>query len=691
MKRRTCYVLVAALLCAGPVSATPPANDGTWVHWEFAGWYGGGAYPNIAFDPHVRGRIYLTSDVAGIWRSDDRGETWNFITDGLGNFNVAWIEPAPSAPGVLYAGTKKGVFRSSDSGGFWRPCGEATVPLSFVRPQNYRSAAISSLNSEELAVGTADGHVLLSSDGCRTWRSLGQPQKSPITYAGWSSDPAALFVAGADGLSSYSLSTNAWTAYPDGPIRITDVQVTPSGRVYAAADGELAVAPGMQGPWTIRKVSKKLFRISVLELPRAAHVWGAWNQEWQGGLLVSRNGGMKWKKASVRLKPAAELNPTRQWTGLNGRTNALKRDPFDTQVMFRTDFWGIWRSDDGGRTWNEKIRGAPNTVYSDIVVTDTHIYVAAMDAGVLRSSDGGRTYEPVFPQRGYDARVNGHAWRVLDLKNGKLVATSSPWNDDANQAVVLDEKEKSPRFVRTGLPENRPVKNTMWEAGFPRALASDAAGPSTLYMGIDGDDGGGLFVSQDGGISWKRSAGQPGSRRIYNALAADPSQPGRLYWGAFGEEDGGVYVSADGGLTWQWTLQEMRKVFDIAVDPGGRVYAAGEMGHASLYVSEDRGQSWKLLKSFPEAGTCEALALDSRHPDRIALSTMRWDGIAGDALYLSEDRGLTWTRINGDLPHGRGAAAMVFDASGYLYMASQGGGIYRTQVPEPGGVTVGTR
>ena len=43
-------------------------------HWEFAGWYGG-CYPDLEPDPSTPGRLYLSSDVAGIWRSDDRGDT----------------------------------------------------------------------------------------------------------------------------------------------------------------------------------------------------------------------------------------------------------------------------------------------------------------------------------------------------------------------------------------------------------------------------------------------------------------------------------------------------------------------------------------------------------------------------------------------------------------------------------------
>ncbi len=45
--------------------------DAAEIHWQFSGWEGGGCYPNVEFDPNVRNRVYLTSDVAGLWRSND--------------------------------------------------------------------------------------------------------------------------------------------------------------------------------------------------------------------------------------------------------------------------------------------------------------------------------------------------------------------------------------------------------------------------------------------------------------------------------------------------------------------------------------------------------------------------------------------------------------------------------------------
>ena len=56
--------------------------------WKFAGWYGGGCYPNVEFDPNIKDRDYLVSDVAGLWRSDDSAAHWrkvdSFPFGGLG-------------------------------------------------------------------------------------------------------------------------------------------------------------------------------------------------------------------------------------------------------------------------------------------------------------------------------------------------------------------------------------------------------------------------------------------------------------------------------------------------------------------------------------------------------------------------------------------------------------------------------
>jgi photosystem II stability/assembly factor-like uncharacterized protein len=324
------------------------------------------------------------------------------------------------------------------------------------------------------------------------------------------------------------------------------------------------------------------------------------------------------------------------------------------------------------------------------MAADGQLYVATMDNGLLASQDAGRSYRPAFPDRGYNARVNGHVWRVIPVGDA-VIATSSPWGEPVNQVIISRDRGKTFNIIRQGLPPKRPTVNTMWGQGYPRALAADPRNVSRIYLGIDGDDGGGLFFSHDGGETWQRSPGQPGSLRIYNGLAVDPTDSKRIAWGACGKE-GGVYLSRDAGLTWDHVLRELSWVFDLAIARDGALYAAGDQGGPVLYVSRDHGTHWKLLKRFQGQGACEAITLDPDHPERMAVSAVQWSSQAGGKIYLTDDSGMTWADISGDVPDGTGAAAMLFSPDGVLYMSRYAGSVYKTRVGDdmtPGGTSQG--
>jgi photosystem II stability/assembly factor-like uncharacterized protein len=297
-----------------------------------------------------------------------------------------------------------------------------------------------------------------------------------------------------------------------------------------------------------------------------------------------------------------------------------------------------------------------------------------MDCGLLRSADGGKSYESLFPAKGYSDDVNGHVWRVL-VSEGKIIATSSPWGKDVDQ-VILSDDGKNFRIIRDGLPAKKPSQNTMWERGYARAIAADPKDPREIYLGIDGDDGGGLFISEDGGEHWKISKGQPASRRIYNALAVDPTDPKRIFWGAYGR-NGGIYLSEDKGLTWKLVFSRVRRIFDIAAAQDGNIYAAGDAPGPAVYVSRDHGKNWSLLKKISGDGTAEALC---PLPDgRLAFSTVFWNGKAGARIYLGKND--TWQDITGDLPYGDGASSMAFDPKNkILFMARYAGSVYKLKI-----------
>lgn len=664
----------------------PPKVFAADLSWEFAGWHGGGCFPNLAFDPHHKGRVYLASDVAGIYRSDDYGEKWYFVTKGLGNLMVAHVTVAPSDPNVLYAATKGGVFVSLDAAATWTAADQARGALVFERPANYRAIAVDPLDAKKLCAGTAKGAVFCSEDRGAHWKELEGlknflTQKKPVTAVTFDGQ-GKLYVSSAEGLFRCVLDGAVCERF-SGPQAVTDFVLSSKtkGVIYAAGEEHLWMSADDGASWQkSQPVAKgKTYRIALDESGDNTIIRTAWKDGWKGGVVSSRDMGQSWGQGNGVMNGDAVANPTRAWADNNTRLTGLFIDPFDPQKMFRTDGWAVWRSDDGGQTWNEKIKGAPNVVVTDLAfLPDGALAAASMDNGLLLSSDRGDRYSLLFPLK-YDDYQSGHVWRVVSSE-GTLIATSSPWNKKINQVIVSDDGGRTFDVVRAGLPETRPKKNTMWGEGYPRALAVDPKDPDSIYLGIDGDDGGGLFVSRDRGKTWARSVGQPGSLRIYRGLKVDPTDPKRIVWGASGK-NGGVYISEDGALSFVYSLKEMQWVFDLDIAPDGTIYAAGDSDGAKLYKSSSHGRGWKLIGDFGKGRALAAVTVDPKDPKRIAVSTASWGNAAPCRIFLSENAGRSFQDITGDLPDGAGASSMTFDPEGnYLYITRYAGTVYRLKI-----------
>ncbi len=655
--------------------------------WEFAGWYGGGYYPDVAFDPQVPGRVYLASDVAGLWRSDDAGETWRFATQGLDNLNVAVLAAVDS--NLVYAGTADGLFVSRNAGESWQACAFPDGKIQFASAHQTGAIAIDEKSPRKVCVGTSKGAVFCSRSAGESWKVLGSPfNKVPVT-ALYFSPNQQLFAATPQGLARYSFRRQRWKILKNAPAPAAGLFILkqPERTVFAASKNFLQKSGDGGGHWQTPAAlpvpeGGRITRFSGQELSGGGvRLVAIWQKDWDGGVLMSEDLGETWKALDQNFSPDAAANPTRVWARSGGKTASVKTDPHNDRVLFRTDWWGVWRSDDGGESWQEKIKGAPNTVGSDMVVdSQGRLYVATMDNGLLRSEDGGKSYRAVLPAGGYRKELHGHIWRVAvwGEQSQKILAASSPWSDPVNQLQLSENAGQSFMPVREVFWLKRPRVNTLWHEGYPRALAYDA-GAGTFYAGIDGDDGGGLFISRDGAKSWKPAPSQPGSRRIYRGLAFDPGDSNRLFWGASGPA-GGVYLSENGGTSWKHVLKELGWVFDLSAAPDGTVYAAGDAGGPVIYISRNRGEQWELLKRFPAKGAAAALAVHPQDSSQVAVSTMVWDRYAGGKIFLTRDRGQSWEEITGDLPNGPGAAALLFDpAKGYLYMSRYAGSVYRTR------------
>ena len=640
--------------------------------WTFAGWHGGGMYPSLVADPNQEGRLYLSSDVAGMWRSDDRGDSWSFINDGLNSLNVRVIAVAPSDGAYLYAGTHNSLLKSNNGGLTW-----ASTNLS----QDCRSICVDAKEPTRLYVGTKQGTIFSSNDAGASWEKIGKnppfSDQTIITTLLLSEDSSKLFAFSKLGVRRYDFKENAWV---DLSLNVESISAQwNEGVLYVGAGSKVAFSADNGSTWkyTNEIPKKRINRLAVISKNGTVRILAGWNEKLKGGVFLSDDQGVTWKNIGKKLIYDVERNPTRGVFGGLSRPNALRIDPFNPDIFYYTDTWGVWRSDNAGETWQEKINGAPNTSGSDIFIdAKGAIYVATMDDGLLQSRDGGASYEMVCPTADFQENVTGDVWRVVTAASGRVLATSSPWKRATNQ-VFLSEDGQNFEIIIDGLPEHRPKKNTMWGEGYPRALAADPFNDQKFYLGMDGDDGGGFFITEDGGKTWARSAGQPASLRVYNGLAADPTQEGRLVWGACGK-GGGIYLSEDGGKEWKNVFSKMTWVFDVAVSKSGKIYAAGADGKPALYVSEDHGRTWKLLHRSDSGEAMDAILIDSTNEDRLYVGVVLWGEKPGGKILHSSDGGKKWNDMTGSLPESMGPAAMALDpGSKTLYALLYGGSVYK--------------
>ncbi|MDF3057264.1 MAG: hypothetical protein K0R17_1479 [Rariglobus sp.] len=484
------------------------------------------------------------------------------------------------------------------------------------------SVVVCASNPSKILAATSETGLLLSDDKGETWRPLPTPKKA-MHAAFDPSNASVIYGAFAtDGIHKSIDGGATWTK----------------------------ISAGLPPKLSAREI--------VVHPTNSNEVYFIGSDGWNGEFGYSIDAGATWT-ISRSVKVDLAIDPTLPGdgssAGLSAPTN-LTINPRNPKQLFISANWRPAFSSDGGRTWEERVKGADITVHTDIRFSGDRTYVSAMDEGTLMSEDQGKTWKQLWPLK-YDGEFSGHNWRLAVNKvNGvdRIIATVSPWTGKNKVIIAISEDGgKTYKQTTAGLPTYEIKANTMWGRGYPRALAVDPTNPKIVYLGIDGDPtpgnpaetGGGVFKSEDGGYTWKQLPNQPGSRRMYYGLAIDPTNPKRIIWGGFGA-NGGVYISEDGGDSWNYALKQDQYLFNVHATADGTLYAGGN----NLWTSTDHGKTWKQITKLTGRSVV-GIEVDPRNPKTIWISAVTWDGSANGDVYKSTDGGATWTDFTGDIQH----------------------------------------
>ncbi len=322
-----------------------------------------------------------------------------------------------------------------------------------------------------------------------------------------------------------------------------------------------------------------------------------------GGVWKTENAGTTWTSlfdgqgsysiGALGLDPS---DPSRIWVGTGENTGGRHNGFGD----------GVYKSSDGGKTWENVGLGASEHISKIIVhpedsntvwvASQGPLWSAGGERGVYKTTDGGKTWtnvlsdgpytgatdlliDPRDPDRLYAALWQHHRTVAAYVGGGP---ESGLWKSD-DGGETWDE-------LKTGLPTGN-----MGKIG----LAISPIEPDTVYAAIELDQRkGGIWRSSTRGASWTKMSdtvsGGTGPH-YYQELYASPHYFDRIYLVSNTSQ-----ISNDGGKTFSDLNNELKHVDDHAIafrpdDPDYIMFGSD----GGLYESYDHTQTWRFIDNLP--------------------------------------------------------------------------------------------
>jgi photosystem II stability/assembly factor-like uncharacterized protein len=622
--------------------------------------------------PSDHNRMYATvaanDDVAGIYRSNDAGESWTRNSVSIGD----------------------GIYKSTDGGETWTHSGlekSERIAKIAVNPKN--GETVFAAVPGALWSDSPDRGLYKTTDGGKTWNQVLKganlstgctdvaidPSNPDIMFAamwdfrrkGWEyrSGGQSPTAPSASGLFRSTDGGNTWTentpeanrGFPKKPYGRLAVAIAPSNtkRVYAfveSPDSALFVSDDGGTTWEKRDKSQ----------------WMVWRPFYFANLIVDPKNHNRIFKTDGSLIVSDDAGKSFAvvggFGGMHGDVHDVWIDPTNTQVVFSGDDGGMWYSYNGGAKW-WKAENLPVSQFYHVSVDDKdpyRVYGGLQD----NSSFVGESQHPGgITNAQWENMYNGDGfWMFPDpadpdyiyaeYQGGEIGRVNRHTHEARNIKPRPDYKEKL-RFN--------------WNA--PIALSPNEKG--TIYIGAQF-----LFRSRDHGQTWERISPdlttndpekqkqeQSGGVTVDNSSAemhttiysiSESPKDKSLIW--VGTDDGNLQLTRDGGKTWtnvvgnvpglpknSWVSWVQASNFNA-----GTAYAAfdrhtnGDMG-PYVFKTTDYGKTWTPLVSAQDAkgvrGYAHVIKEDLVKPDLLFLGTEF-------GLWVSIDGGKNWAQFKGN-------------------------------------------
>lgn len=680
-------------LATGLPAAPPAASPAPAYVWKNVAIGGGGYVLDVVCHPKERDLVYIRTDVGGFYRWDPQGQGWTPITDGFRRHESNYyggegLALDPSDPDVVYiAGGKyvadwapKGaIFKSTDRGRTWRKLG---LEVKMGGNEHYRVCGqrlvVSPSDPKLLLFGSRRDGLQRSGDGGETWTRVGGfsgRESVGVTAVAFAPDrPGVVFAATfGDGVWRSEDGGKTWTKTLNGPAEVLRLVAAPDGAVYATH--EKGVAKWSGGKWADVTPAGGAGPYAGLSVnPRDARDVIAAAQKDSLHLYRSKDGGATWERKRTETRSSVPWYPGHMKQVQY--TSGLTFDPQAPGRVWLTDWYATYR---GNLDADPLVLESRERGHEEVVVFS----LAAPAGGALPLVSGvadvdGFPHESLdaFPGRGLGAYYGGSGTAWGDCYQVSFCPTEPlrlarvggrRWDNTGGGSVSADGGKTWTDFPTW---DNKVI---------PARVALSAADPKNLVVLRIGP--GPALFTRDGGKTWKESAGLPGGlvSGPWNwqvPLAADGAKAGVFY--AF--SGGTLYKSADGGATFAPAAKglpaEGQQI--VASVPGrpGEVWLSLQGG--GLRRSTDGGATFAAV---PAVKGSHLFALGKAAPGRSEPALYLYGALADgrDGIFRSLDGGKSWASIQDPrVPIGNEPNSMAasFDTFGRVFIGTNGRGIY---------------
>ncbi|MCA8977397.1 MAG: hypothetical protein KDC98_21930 [Planctomycetes bacterium] len=569
----------------------------------------------LVIDPRDTRVLWSGGVSGGLWKSADRGASWQGIDDWWTNLSIGCLTMAPTDPDVMYVGTGEGffnhnvargvnrsairgagVFKTVDGGATWTQL-PATANWEYVQ-----RIAVSPTDSDTLLAGVRPGGIYRSTDGGVSWT---------LVHAAHGCDQVVFD--------------------PVDPQKAVAQQVDASLLLHDALwsnDGGITWSVAQSGLVGLNSYDARMEFCHARSAPGVVYA------------SCGQNGGKVWRSADDGRNWTLRTGSSQ--TGVTWYFNGFWVDPTNDNVMVAAGLH-VWRSTNGGVSFSQITNGYIMTVDPHL---DVHNVVADPDYDgstrrrVYVCTDGGlHVADNIF------AAGPNTGWRDIDAGMRTTQCYGAAGNGTAIVSGLQDNGTQ--RFVGSATSSN------MVFGGDGGQVQVDPTNTSYLYGEYvwcqihRSTNGGGSAGWIYGNISERTDA----TANFIAPLVLDPNTPTRLWAGA--------------SSLWRTNNCRAGSVAWSAVKSpvGSKISAvAVATGNADLvYVGHNDGRVYRSANAT--ATTPSWIAVDDnaavdplpdRYVTRIAIDAtdhqvvwLTFGGFSGGNVQNSRDGGVTWSDASG--------------------------------------------